>query len=108
MWATSGGEQRRTYPWGFRAPNSQVCWSGERQRDGTCAVASFDKGDALGGIHDLAGNVWEWMSTVPSAPNYVMKGGGWNGRDDRDLLATSHLAGEPAFRGPNVGFRCAK
>lgn len=107
-WAAAAGEQRRTYPWGFRPPSDQLCWSGDAQRGGTCAVGGFEKGDALGGIHDLAGNVWEWTSTVSSGSDHVMKGGGWNRRDERDLMATGHLAGEPAFRGPNTGFRCAK
>jgi hypothetical protein len=62
-WAARGESQGRVYPWGGATPDFQACWSGVNKRTGTCPVASFPDGDAPGGIHDLAGNVWEWTSS---------------------------------------------
>jgi len=111
QWAARGGEQARTYPWGYRAPDSQVCWSGLQKRSGTCAVGAFPGGDALGGIHDLAGNVWEWTSDTSGVTDHVAKGTGWNETDPTNLRSDAHPpgeAGEAGYRGPITGFRCAK
>ena len=54
-WAARGGEQGRAYPWGYRAPASQLCWSGVEKRSSTCPVGGYPGGDALGGVHDLRG-----------------------------------------------------
>jgi hypothetical protein len=107
-WAARAGEQARTFPWGYRTPGPQLCWSGIEVRHGTCAVGSFPESDARGGIHDLAGNVWEWTSTATRAAGRVQKGGGWNAQAAADLEAERQLDGDLTFRGPNVGFRCAK
>jgi len=108
-WAARGGNQERTYPWGYRPPDSQLCWSGTQKRDGTCAVGSFPESDALGGIHDLAGNVWEFTSsTVGGTDPIIAKGAGYNEASPA-LVESSHRdTGEVGFRGPTVGFRCLK
>jgi formylglycine-generating enzyme required for sulfatase activity len=110
-WAARGGEQGRTFPWGFRAPDSQVCWSGIEKRSSTCPVGSLPEGDALGGIHDLAGNVWEWTSDTVGGTDHVMRGMGWNETDATHLRGDARLpggVGEAGFRGPTTGFRCAR
>jgi sulfatase modifying factor 1 len=108
-WAARGGRQERVYPWGYRAPDSQLCWSGVQKREGTCPVGSFPASDGLGGIHDLAGNVWEFTSsTVAGTDPIVSKGASYN-EASPGLFQSSHRdTGEPAFRGPTVGFRCVK
>src|SRR5262249_49495046 len=107
-WAARGGTEGRIYPWGFRALESQLCWSGKQPRDGTCAVGSFPQSDARGGIHDMAGNVWEWTSTVTGTNGHVQAGGDWLVRNSEDVRDVSREDGEASFRGPTVGFRCAK
>jgi CubicO group peptidase (beta-lactamase class C family) len=107
-WAASGGEEGRVYPWGYAAPTSQLCWSGVGAREGTCAVGSFPASDARGGIHDLAGNVFEWTSSTAGTADRVQKGGAWTTRDPGGVQGAGRVEGEAAFRGPTVGLRCAK
>ena len=106
-WAARGGDQQRAYPWGYRAPTSQLCWSGVEKRMSTCPVGGFREGDALGGIHDLAGNVGEWTSTSTS-DGHVVKAAGWNTDVPAQAEGVTRDVGIPIFRGPSTGFRCAQ
>jgi CubicO group peptidase (beta-lactamase class C family) len=107
-WASGGGEDGRTYPWGFRPPVGEICWSGVETREGTCAVGTFPKGDAVWGVHDMAGNVGEWTSTTTEGNGHVMKGGGWNLGDAAMFRVVARDIGDSMFRGPNVGIRCVR
>jgi len=106
-WAARGGSEGRVYPWGATAPEFQPCWSGMAKRTGTCAVGINPSGDAPGGIHDLAGNVWEWTSTQSGDGNRVVRGGSWNREDPSSLRAANRDSDRPTARWPSQGFRCA-
>jgi len=56
------GDTARTYPWGESWDDRRYCQSLHAGRDTTVAVGSFPDG-AVGGVHDLVGNVWEWTSS---------------------------------------------
>ncbi len=109
-WAARGGSEGRTYPWGNAAPDFQPCWSGIAKRTGTCVVGSNPSGDAPGGIHDLAGNVWEWTSSNfdASGAARVSRGGSWRDSVASFLRAAFRLGDPPSVRGDSVGFRCAR
>jgi sulfatase modifying factor 1 len=109
-WAARGGSQGRTFPWGSVAPDSQLCWSGMQKRDGTCAVGSFREGDAPGGIHDLAGNVWEWTQSNVDATGAarVVRGGCWYIVDASYFRAAFRNRYTPGDRHYILGFRCAR
>jgi formylglycine-generating enzyme required for sulfatase activity len=109
-WAARGESQGRVYPWGNAAPNSQLCWSGVQKRAGTCPVGSFPEGDGVGGIHDLAGNVWEWTSSSIDAIGTAraFRGGSWFNFAAPNMHASLRSSLAPIFRGSVVGFRCAR
>lgn len=104
-WAARGTTQARVYPWGGDAPGGQLCWSGVQKRDGTCAVGSYPQGDAPGGIHDLAGNVWEWTSSSWEA-DHVYRGGSWHSEVATHPRAAERSRGSVPYRLYFVGFRC--
>jgi hypothetical protein len=92
---------------GNDAPAGQLCW--KRSNQGTCPVGGYPQGDAPGGIHDLAGNVWEWTSSAYDGSARVNRGGGWSS-DVADYVRASYRAGlGPGARGGfDLGFRCAR
>jgi formylglycine-generating enzyme required for sulfatase activity len=107
-WAARGQSAGTTFPWGNQPPtDDQLCW---KQASGTCLVGSFPKSDAPGGIHDLAGNVWEWTSSlVPGvAASYVIRGGSWRDTTLNAVAATSARPAAPDDRFPQTGFRCVR
>lgn len=110
QWAARGGSEGRVYPWGNATPDSQLCWSGVSTRSGTCAVGSLPAGDAPGGIHDLAGNVWEWTSSNfdASGAARVFRGGGWSDVVASNIRAAHRYGVAPSLRNINLGFRCAR
>jgi len=131
------GTDGRTYPWGNGAPGPRllnacgsecVAWARERGQswaamyqadDGwatTAPVGSYPSGDSPFGLHDMAGNVWEWTASGYSADysknrttnTFVARGGGW----DDDALSTVRAAfrnrNAPADRSRDLGIRCAR
>jgi formylglycine-generating enzyme required for sulfatase activity len=55
------GAEGRTYPWGEEPPAKDRANYGDSNA-GTSPVGSFPKGATPEGLHDLAGNVWEWCA----------------------------------------------
>jgi formylglycine-generating enzyme required for sulfatase activity len=65
---------------------------------------------------DLAGNVWEWTSSRScrydnpdcEESSRVVRGGGWDSAESRDVRAARRLPRAPSEQSRSVGFRCAK
>ncbi len=130
------GTTGRWYPWGSSAPDStRACWSGMgAQRRTSCVVGSFPAGDSPGGVHDLAGNIWElvadawepyrntppgcWINSGPTDPicidrsamngERVARGGWWGGEGVGSLGSAAQGAFWFEGRSSSVGFRCAR
>jgi formylglycine-generating enzyme required for sulfatase activity len=137
-WAATGPDQTK-YPWGdepepsceyvdftkYGAPKWAAgadvgCGGG-----GPSPVASHPKGDKVwpgGAIHDLAGNVWEWMEDTYApfgadaqtdpliaarASVHVIRGGGWN-RSYAGMEVTYRGAAATTYQVPALGFRCVR
>jgi formylglycine-generating enzyme required for sulfatase activity len=107
-WAARGGARGTMYPWGNTVPDVHLCWSGVSKQDGTCAVGSAPLGDSPLGIHDLAGNVWEWSSSRNDANDLVVRGGGWYCDDASIVRAALRNGYARAARNDSLGFRCAR
>jgi Sulfatase-modifying factor enzyme 1/PEGA domain len=111
-YVASGGSEGRTYPWGNEEPGARACWGGEGSdlgkgnRNGTCQVGSHGSGDSKWGLHDLAGNVWEWTSSDYDSSQKVLRGGSWIVDTPGSLRARYRSWLEPSSRSGNFGFRC--
>lgn len=116
------GTDGRRFPWGNQSPlqtNSPalanfgtVACCAPSDEDGhrtTSPTGSYPHGVSAFGVHDMAGNVWEWTSTrFPGrAGENVIRGGGWG--NNPYCLRASYRHGNPPDIGLNmVGFRCAQ
>jgi formylglycine-generating enzyme required for sulfatase activity len=133
--AARGGESRK-YPWGNATPDATrlnacepACHANLAAKrfyavppmyaadDGwpeTAPVGSFPAGASKQGVLDLAGNVWEWTSSLytsydgkHSEPKRVLRGGSWGGGDPKTERTTYRFRLDPKSRAQFLGFRCA-
>ncbi len=94
--ATARGRAGRTYPWGGALPKVEHAVFG-RGSGQTAPVGSHPAGATPEGVHDLAGNVAEWTSTLYRTYPY-------NADDGRENLEVS---GERVTRGGDHVFDSA-
>jgi serine/threonine-protein kinase len=108
------GAEGRAYPWGNDAPEcGRACYD----KNGGCLVRGQDVTTCtLGlhvadrtpdGIHDLGGNVSEWVSDGGSAQTRIARGGSFVDGDEK-LKATARTPLPPSVAHVAVGFRCAQ
>jgi formylglycine-generating enzyme required for sulfatase activity len=119
--AAAGGVDGRSFPWGNEF-HIGLC-NGADGASGVLPVESFPNAPAPSGALDMAGNVWEWTSTLEDGSNFkelpeglvnvVIRGGGFDSR--REELATRYrwtAPGHEAFGSSRytrpIGFRCVK
>ena len=111
------------YPWGSDEPTPEHANYDENVGD-TTPVATYPKGATPEGVHDLAGNVWEWCSdwygpytgdeqVDPGGPVVgdiergaarVLRGGAFTDLP-RDVRCASRSWVGPLSRDHDVGFR---
>ena len=110
------GPTGRIYPWGVSPVEGRACWKRWDKREGTCPVGSHPSGDTPDGVHDMAGNVWEWTASAWSADyqgprdetTRVTRGGGWGDSLPENLRASSRGHRPAEYRSDTIGFRCAR
>lgn len=119
--AARGNTDQRRYPWGSRDPQQGAdapanfgtlrCCAADAS-DGfryTAPIGSFPTGVSPFGIHDMAGNVWEWTAdTFLGRPNTAaLRGGGWG--NNPHCLRVSYRHGNRRDVGrDHIGIRCAR
>jgi formylglycine-generating enzyme required for sulfatase activity len=110
--AVSASDPPRRYPWGDTgAVCRRAAWGLSRGpcatgADGPDTVGAHGDGDSPLGIHDLAGNVAEWV--VPEDPGKgTARGGSYESALASDLRVWARLEVSPSARDVQVGLRCA-
>lgn len=113
------GKEGRRYPWGNDEPTPERANYGHTGIGQTSPVGAFPLGATPEGVHDMAGNVWEWCgdwygkypsdthinpSGLIKGSDRVLRGGSW-------FFSASNLRGagrngiRPSYRDRLVGFR---
>ena len=119
------GPMGNLYPWGNDLPPGKATYRRKWRGVFTMTdVGSYPNGTSVYGIHDMAGNVWEWVAdwygrhyykkkirrnpTGPERGEFkVMRGGSWVNYEDTLHSAFRRWA-RPYVRFNDTGFRCAK
>jgi serine/threonine-protein kinase len=128
------GENASVYPWGdtfdgslvnFCDTNCSSYWANKSFNDGFADVApvgSYPSGKSVYGALDMAGNVWEWVSSLDrpypydatdgrenldSSDTRLVRGGSWY---YNDVIVRAALRGrlDPSYADYNIGFRCSR
>ncbi|RKU07848.1 hypothetical protein C6501_17185 [Candidatus Poribacteria bacterium] len=125
---------KRLYPWGANYNASLGNFDDGGQMNGkldgyameTAPVGSFAEGVSPYGLHDMAGNVWEWVistidddaidaytakinSELTNGIIYTIRGGSWtNGPADTRTTVFYIYPAQCSDHSSSVGFRCAK
>jgi formylglycine-generating enzyme required for sulfatase activity len=109
------GVDGREFPWGNDADCSRANW-GNFDGEGPCAgknpgrpvaVGRYPSGDSPYGVHDLAGNVWEWVADKydQDTTRRVVRGGSCCSYFIAPRAANRN-AWDPDHRDADLGFRC--
>jgi len=94
------------YPWGDEF-DKEKCNSAESHIYATTPVTKYATGLSLYGCYDMAGNVWEWTSSMYDSNTKVLRGGSWTD-NAYDVLSAHRLNHLPSYQVRYVGFRCAQ
>ena len=119
------GPSGNLYPWGAGSPKNRATYGRKWRGAFTMTdVGTYSQGTSLYGVHDMAGNVWEWVNDWydlkyynwrrkknPRGPTEgdfkVVRGGSWVNYPDT-LRSSFRRWSQPEVRFNDTGFRCAK
>ncbi|HRQ89347.1 MAG TPA: SUMF1/EgtB/PvdO family nonheme iron enzyme, partial [Bacteroidia bacterium] len=123
--ASAGTKPGQPYPWGVEWPppagagnysdqsrKAKAPLGGARYLEGyddgfptTAPVMSFAPNEF--GLHDLGGNLWEWVEdrVAEGQEARLRRGGSWRLATEGDLRSSYRLSNEPTARDPIHGFR---
>jgi formylglycine-generating enzyme required for sulfatase activity len=120
-YAARGGNKSKGYKYSGSSALDKVAWHKDNSGGKTQPIGAKQPNEL--GIHDMTGNVWEWVSdwyganyyssssgsnpTGPVSGSYrVGRGGGWN-PDARDCRVSIRNYADPGYRNYDLGFRLA-
>ncbi len=116
------GTDGRRYPWGNAWETNRARFDGNKGSETTAPVGSYPTGASPFGALDMAGNAWEWTSSLYKPYPYaasdgreepdalggrVVRGGSWS-FDSGGLRSAYRNRYIPAIRLVVAGFRCAE
>ena len=118
------GNDDRLYPWGDEAPDERRAHAGQGLKHGaTAAVGCAPGGSSPYGLLDMAGNVWEWVSSgyrrypydaadgredPQSDESRVLRSGSFASLTAGHLRCARRSASRPGRRSAHIGFRVAR
>ena len=114
------GTDGRLYPWGDAYDPTRGNFDDGGSMDGNtdgyamipAPVGNFTQGISPYGLHDMAGNVWEWVtehSETIHNKSYAIRGGSWtNGAGDTRTTVAYIYPAQCSDHSSSVGFRCVK
>ncbi len=123
-YAARGGRES-AFPWGDQIGCGNARYGGVMDGNPCKSTSTVGVGSYAAngfGLHDTAGNVWEWVNDWfggyaaaaasdpqgPGSGSYrVLRGGSWN-NDPQNLRAANRDSAAPGYRSINVGFRPAQ
>lgn len=122
--SATGAATGRRYPWGEEF-SPLCCNMAESKLGATTAVGTFSPaGDSPYGVADMAGNIWEWTSSLyqpypyqaddgregvdETAGRRVLRGGSWQSRFTEHLRCCNRYFAEVNFGFADTGFRCVR
>jgi formylglycine-generating enzyme required for sulfatase activity len=117
------GRDERLFPWGndFVPGNLRSSVGGKLgSARAPVEVGSYPQGASPFGILDMAGNVYEWCSSLYQAypgsafrskryngKSYLVRGGSWGNEETSDFQVTRRTPAGPTDRNGAMGFRLA-
>ena len=121
------GADGRSYPWGEGISCERANYDSDPDPESFCVgetseVGSYEGGQSPYGLYDMAGDVFEWTSSLSNAYPYdaadgrenltrggsrVIRGGSWN-EDSNDLQVFYRSWLAPEYAESEIGIRCAK
>ena len=113
-------QSQMLYPWGSESGESYANYN--QNVGDTTVVGSYESGKSFYGAYDMAGNIWEWTSSLYKSYPYdeadgredaldvgrrVLRGGSWYG-NVLNLRSADRGNNDPALTSSNIGFRCSR
>ncbi len=104
----AAGEEGRLYPWSTGKGEPDKTLANYNNNEGvTTSVGRYPEGATPEGLHDMAGNVWEWTEDLYREGKdwRAQRGGAYYSSEADALRCSSRVYVYPGYSSNFVGFR---